>query len=331
MVGNFRPRSAARARTAASVLLKITDARAAEPPAWICERIRSSSSGVHPRLRDRIGIRFHCHFFPTLTRAPPIVRPVVNTPIAAHRRSGPHSTGFVAATVIQTAPSDRFSCERQDRMPAASRQVALAAYSRQGRRAGNRPAVIMEGWHNHVDWAGLIEAIATRRDRAAFGELFSHFAPRVKGMLIKLGTAPELADDLAQETMLTVWRKAEQFDPSTTAVAAWIYTIARNLRVDAARKGRPSATLAEAQYESWEDPAPPPDKLLETQQDFIRVQNALAALPTEQAEAIRNAYYLDMSQADIADALEAPLGTVKSRVRLALKRLRALLDDEHAD
>jgi RNA polymerase sigma-70 factor, ECF subfamily len=216
-------------------------------------------------------------------------------------------------------------------MPAAVRQVALAAYNRQGRRAGNRPAVFMEGWHNYVDWAGLIDAVAKRRDREAFGELFSHFAPRVKGMLIKLGTAPELADDLAQETMLTVWRKAEQFDPSTTAVAAWIYTIARNLRIDAARKQRASTPFAEAEYESWEDPAPQPDKILEAQQDFTRVRKALAALPADQADAIRSAYYLDLSQTDIADALDAPLGTVKSRMRLALKRLRALLDGDNAD
>jgi RNA polymerase sigma-70 factor, ECF subfamily len=216
-------------------------------------------------------------------------------------------------------------------MPAASGQVALAASNRQGRRAGNRPAVFIEGWQKYVDWAGLIDAVATRRDREAFGELFAHFAPRVKGMLIKLGTAPELADDLAQETMLIVWRKAEQFDPSTTAVAAWIYTIARNLRIDAARRERPSTPLAEAEYQAWEDPAPQPDKIFEAQQDFKRVRQALAALPADQADAIRSAYYLDMSRTDIADALEAPLGTVKSRMRLALKRLRALLDGENVD
>ena len=183
---------------------------------------------------------------------------------------------------------------------------------------------------DNVNWAGLIEAIATRRDREAFEEVFSHFAPRVKAQLIKLGTTAELADDIAQETMLAVWRKADQFDPSTAAVAAWIYTIARNLRVDALRKVRQSTTLADIRHDVWEDDAPRPDEILQARQDFARVRRALANLPRDQADAIQSAYYLDMSQTDIAGSLGAPLGTVKSRVRLALKRLRALLDDDNA-
>jgi RNA polymerase sigma-70 factor (ECF subfamily) len=183
---------------------------------------------------------------------------------------------------------------------------------------------------NSVDWASFIVAIATRQDREAFEKVFLHFAPRVKAMLIKLGTTAELADDLAQETMLAVWRKADRFDPSTSAVAAWIYTIARNLRIDAIRKVRPSTTLAEVGHEAWEDDAPRPDEIVQARDDFARVRKALAALPLDQADAIRSAYYLDMSQAETASAIDTPLGTVKSRVRLALKRLRALMDDDNA-
>lgn len=216
-------------------------------------------------------------------------------------------------------------------MLAALRQIAPDADSRQGWQAGKRPASSTGAWQDKVDWASLIRDIAARPDREAFGTVFSHFAPRVKALLIKLGTAPELADDLAQEAMLTVWRKADQFDPSTSAVAAWIYTIARNLRIDALRRTRPSTTLTEIRHEAWEDEAPRPDEILQAQQDFLRVRKALAELPQDQADAIRSAYYLEMSQTDIAVALDTPLGTVKSRVRLAIKRLRTLLDDDNAD
>lgn len=210
---------------------------------------------------------------------------------------------------------------------AALRQAALAVY--RDRRTGLRPAPLTEWRQKHVDWARLIEAIATRQDRDAFAQVFSHFAPRVKGMLIKLGATPELADDLAQETLLTVWRKADRFDPQTSAVAAWVYTIARNLRIDALRKARPTAPLDATAHEAIEDETPHPDQVLQARQDFRRVRQALAELPQDQRETLRNAYYLDMSQTDIADALGAPLGTVKSRVRLALQRLRTRLDDDN--
>jgi RNA polymerase sigma-70 factor (ECF subfamily) len=215
-------------------------------------------------------------------------------------------------------------------MPAALRHIAIPALSRQGPQAGGRPAPLMGAPQNNVDWASVIVAIATRQDREAFEKVFLHFAPRVKAMLIKLGTTAELADDLAQEAMLAVWRKADKFDPSTSAVAAWIYTIARNLRIDAIRKVRPSTTLAEVPHEAWEDDAPRPDEIVQARDDFARVRRALAALPLDQADAIRSAYYLDMSQAETASAMDTPLGTVKSRVRLALKRLRALMDDDNA-
>jgi RNA polymerase sigma-70 factor (ECF subfamily) len=87
-------------------------------------------------------------------------------------------------------------------------------------------------------WAILIEAIATRRDRAAFGKLFAYFAPRVKTFMRRSGLDEASADDLAQETLLTVWRKAHLFDGSAVGASAWIFTIARNLRIDALRRTR---------------------------------------------------------------------------------------------
>ena len=90
-------------------------------------------------------------------------------------------------------------------------------------------------------WGRLIEAVATRRDRAAFVALFEHFAPRVKTFMLRSGASEATAEEIAQETMLTVWRKADSFVPGSAGAAAWIFTIARNLRIDALRRERRNA------------------------------------------------------------------------------------------
>jgi len=172
--------------------------------------------------------------------------------------------------------------------------------------------------------AALIAAVAARADRAAFAELFEHFAPRVKSYMLRLGAPPEAAEELAQEALLTVWRKAGAFDPARAAASTWIFTIARNLRIDALRRIRPLPA---------EDPAdaPPepetPDAVLAAGQDQVRLRQAIGALSHEQAEVIRLSFYSDQPHAEIAAALGLPLGTVKSRLRLAIARLRALLGD----
>jgi RNA polymerase sigma factor (sigma-70 family) len=186
-----------------------------------------------------------------------------------------------------------------------------------------------KGRPSDVDWAKSIEAIAVRADRSAFERLFAHFAPRVKGLMIRNGASPELAEEIAQETMLAVWRKASQFDPATTGVAAWIFTIARNLRIDWLRRSRVSVPLEQADYLAWEDDGPPPDLRLEAQQDHIRVTRALGRLSAEQARAIRESYYEEKPHGEIAAALDIPLGTVKSRLRLAIQHLRTILDDDN--
>jgi RNA polymerase sigma-70 factor (ECF subfamily) len=173
-----------------------------------------------------------------------------------------------------------------------------------------------------TDDTDLVLAIATRRDRAAFVALFGRYAPRLKSWFMRAGTPADRAEDLAQETMLAVWRRADSYDPGRAAVSAWIFTIGRNQRIDALRRlARP---LPDADDPSMAPPEPiPPDAALDAAQDEARLRAALRDLPTEQAEVIRLAYYEDRPHAEIERVLGIPLGTVKSRLRLALARLRA--------
>ncbi len=173
--------------------------------------------------------------------------------------------------------------------------------------------------------AAAIVAIADKQDREAFALLFSHFAPRVKSYLLRLGALPEMAEELAQESLLTVWRRASAYNPSVAAASTWIFTIARNLRIDQARR----AARATQIQDPLEDlaPEPAPDEALSALQDEARIRRAMATLPDDQAKVIRLAFFADKPHSEIALDLGLPLGTVKSRLRLAMARLRALLDD----
>ena len=172
-----------------------------------------------------------------------------------------------------------------------------------------------------------IEAVAKRRDRAAFAQLFGYFAPRVKAYLMRLGSDAASAEDLMQDVMLTVWRRAESYDAAQAGVGTWIFTIARNRRIDALRRERRPALDAE-------DPAlrpePPPaaDQVTAAQQWEEKLGAALRELPPEQSEMVRLAYYEDRSHSDIAQRLNIPLGTVKSRLRLAVARLRSRFEEK---
>jgi RNA polymerase sigma-70 factor (ECF subfamily) len=174
-------------------------------------------------------------------------------------------------------------------------------------------------------FADQIAAIAERADREAFASLFNHFAPRVKRYALQLGASPELADDLAQETLLTVWRKAGGFDASRAAASTWIFAIARNLRIDVARRERPIAEFMD--LSDTPDAEPIPDAALVAAQSETRVRHALRSLPAEQAEVVRLSYFSEKPHAEIAGELGLPLGTVKSRLRLAMDRLRNLLGE----
>lgn len=171
--------------------------------------------------------------------------------------------------------------------------------------------------------AELVVAVASRRDREAFADLFRHFGPRLKTFFMRGGMPDGLAEDLMQETMLLVWRKASYFDPARAGVATWVFTIARNLRIDHLRRQRNPADLP---HEPEEVPPSIENVLLDTERD-LRVRNALADLSPEQQTIIRLSYYSEKSQTEIAGELGIPLGTVKSRTRLAMNHLRALLED----
>lgn len=174
-------------------------------------------------------------------------------------------------------------------------------------------------------FADLIGAIAAHADRAAFAELFGYFAPRVKSYMLRLGTGPLQAEELAQETLLTVWRKAAAFDRAKAAPSTWIFTIARNLRIDAARRARHREPVEDPS--DTPDAEPGPEAALAALQSEGIVREALAKLPPEQAEVVRLSFFSDKAHSEIAEQLNLPLGTVKSRLRLAMGRLRDLLGD----
>ena len=169
------------------------------------------------------------------------------------------------------------------------------------------------------DWAGLLLRVRDHQDRAAFAALFRHFAPRIKAFLMKSGAGAALAEECAQDVMATLWQKAHLFDPARAGVSTWVYTIARNRRIDALRRAR----RAEPEELDW-GPAPEPDQaeVLEAQEETARLGQALAALPGAQRALIERAFYGDLSHSEIAAETGLPLGTIKSRIRLALEKLR---------
>jgi RNA polymerase sigma-70 factor (ECF subfamily) len=173
----------------------------------------------------------------------------------------------------------------------------------------------------------LAQAVALSGDRQAFAALFKHFAPRVKTYLMRLGTSEGLAEELTQEAMVSVWRKASSFDAERASVSTWIFTIARNLRVDHFRRMGNRAVEAEEQdADETPDTLPQPDELLLINQRESGLRRAMERLPAEQARVLRLSFYEDQPHAQIARELGIPLGTVKSRVRLAVTHLRRLLD-----
>ncbi|CAN5317994.1 sigma-70 family RNA polymerase sigma factor [soil metagenome] len=174
-----------------------------------------------------------------------------------------------------------------------------------------------------------LQALAERGDRQAFAVLFKHFAPRVKAYLLRCGCAPMAAEELAQETLLSVWRNAASFDAARAGVSTWIFTIARNLQIDQHRR-RHGIEQSGGESDSYDDAQSPdqqPDERALAGEREQRVQSALTQLSPEQANIVRLSYYEEHPHARIATELNIPLGTVKSRIRLAMVRLRALLDD----
>lgn len=204
--------------------------------------------------------------------------------------------------------------------------TALWRLVKAGTLTGKPMSTVVKPEKTSADLAALIEAVAAAQDRDAFAALFDHFAPRIKGFLIRGNTPPAAAEELAQEAMLTVWRKAAQFDRSRAGASAWIFTIARNLRIDGARREQ-RARLLDLGPEDDGEQAATPDTLLLAGERESRVRAALKALSDDQLRVVRLSFFEGKPHADIASELELPLGTVKSRIRLAMNRLRELLGD----
>ncbi|SES29781.1 RNA polymerase sigma-70 factor, ECF subfamily [Tranquillimonas rosea] len=170
-----------------------------------------------------------------------------------------------------------------------------------------------------ADWTEHLSRIRHDRDQEAFAEVFGHFAPRVKAFLMRSGATEAQAEDCAQDVMATLWNKAHLYDPGRASPATWIFTIARNRRIDTLRKQR----RPEPEDLPWGPEAEPDQEdVVALQQDSDRLAAALADLPEKQRQLIERAYFADLTHSEIAAETGLPLGTIKSRIRLALERLR---------
>jgi len=170
-------------------------------------------------------------------------------------------------------------------------------------------------------YAGLLQRIAAKRDRAAFIEIYEYFAPRVKSFLLGQNVPPAAADDVLQEVMLAVWNKAGLFNPEKAAPSTWIFAIARNKRIDRIRRETKPELDPEEPSLQPSSPQPADDDLLHGQRKTA-VFAALAELPDDQRIVIEYSFLKGLSHGEIAEQLGLPLGTVKSRIRLAFGRLR---------
>ncbi len=171
----------------------------------------------------------------------------------------------------------------------------------------------------------LITRVAQNRDRQAFAQLFDHFAPRLKSFMMRKNTSAELAEDLVQEAMIAVWTKAAMYESSKGSVTTWVFTIARNLRIDRIRRDVHMPTTELGDYDEPSD-APEGEELLGRKQEDGLVARALQSIPEEQRQILVLSFVEEIPQSEIATRLSIPLGTVKSRMRLAYGHLRRILE-----
>lgn len=204
-------------------------------------------------------------------------------------------------------------------LPRAATLTMNGSYAMRGNETSEHEKLSLQQDAKRAEWVDEILRVRDHRDRKAFADLFTHFAPRIKGFLIKSGADPAMAEECAQDVMTTLWRKSAQFDPTRASVATWIFTIARNRRIDMLRRQR----RPEPEELTW-GPEPEPDQadVIALTQETELLKDAILALPDAQRELIEKAYFGDLTQAEIAKITGLPLGTIKSRIRLALDRLR---------
>jgi RNA polymerase sigma-70 factor, ECF subfamily len=176
--------------------------------------------------------------------------------------------------------------------------------------------------------ADCVEQIAESQSRRAFADLFEYFAPRIKSYLVRLGSEAASAEEIMQEVMLNVWRKAEQYDRRQASVSTWIFRIARNRRIDTLRRNNKPELDAQ---DPMLQPAPveQPDITVNRVQLEGKVRDVIETLPEDQLVLLKAAFYQGLSHSEIAKTYGIPLGTVKSRIRLAFMRLRGSLERDH--
>ncbi|MEL7215209.1 MAG: sigma-70 family RNA polymerase sigma factor [Pseudomonadota bacterium] len=173
--------------------------------------------------------------------------------------------------------------------------------------------------------AELLSRIA-EEDRLAFVELFERFAGRVKAFLMRWGMPGDQAEEAAQEVMVSIWRRAKTFDPQKAGASTWIFAIARNRRIDMIRRAtRPEPDPNDPLFQP--DPEPDGSAALSASEREVVVRDAIANLPEAQREIVHLAFYEGLSHGECAERLDVPLGTVKSRIRLAFAKLRDILGD----
>lgn len=194
--------------------------------------------------------------------------------------------------------------------------------SSEGRLAGEALAE-----EDRIRFADLLVAVAEKQDRAAFSELFAYYAPRVKSYLLRLGSDNAQAEEISQDVMVTVWRKASLFDRSQASVSTWIFRIARNRRIDVFRRMK-KPDLDPEETMLLPSGVEAPDARVDAMETEARVRAAMKDLPGEQLQLLQLSFYEGLSHSEIAAKLDVPLGTVKSRIRLAFSKMKANLDED---
>ncbi len=196
----------------------------------------------------------------------------------------------------------------------------------------NRVAILNSSEKRSDQWSQLLISVGENRDRKAFAQLFKHFGPLLKGFAHASrneGWFPGLGDDLVQEVMIKVWNKAAGYNAEKASATTWIYTVARNCRIDMLRRKSNTQHLPLENEDFWHEPDEvTPISLLQQKRSEDKIQASLAQLPKEQNQILRKVYLEGKSHAEASAELNLPLGTVKSRVRLALQKMQIIVSKE---